>query len=74
MRQNCGEVINRTYGGMVVIVHVRDVGPRVPLSRWGNAIEMRMNRRRMVVIGPYASVDVLKRRHKKCQQEREASL
>jgi hypothetical protein len=73
MRQNYGEVINRPYGGMVVIVHVRDIEPRVPLARWRNAVEMRMNRRGMVMIGPDTSVNVLKRRHKKCQQECEAS-
>ena len=46
----------------------------VLLPRRSNVIEMRMHRRGMVVIGSDTSVNVLKRRHKECQQEREASL
>ena len=72
MRQDYGEEINRPYRGMVV--HVRDGAPRVLLSRRGNAIEMRVNRRRMVMIRSDISMDMLKWRHKKCQHEREAGL
>lgn len=63
---NQRERIHRPNGVVIVIVGILKLWPVVLFVRGRNAIEMRMHRRRMIVIRP--RMDMLKRRHKECQQ------
>jgi len=57
---------------MVVIVAIHKLWSLMLLLRGCDAVKMRMHRRRMIMVGTW--MNVLKRRNKECQQNRQAGL
>ncbi len=65
--------INRPYGIVIVVIGILKACPVGMLFvRRGDAVEMRVHRRRMIVVRP--GMNVLKRRDKECQHQCKTSL
>ena len=69
---NQRERIHRPDGTVIVVIGISKLWTVVLFLRVRDTVEMRMHRRRMIAIGP--GMNVLKRRHKECQQQRKAVL
>ena len=57
---------------MIIIIGSHELGAVALDLGWSDAVEMRMHRRRMIVVRP--RMNVLKGSYKKCEHEREAGL
>jgi hypothetical protein len=63
--RNQRERIHRPDRVVIVVIRIPKLWSVVLFLSLRDPVEMRMHRRRMIVIGPW--MNVLKRRHKECQ-------